>query len=531
MGHQTLRVLMIEDSADDAELILCPLKESGFEVYCLRVETIESLRDALNSENWDVILSDYNLPDFDAGEALTLLKEHDLDIPLIIVSGCIGEETAASLMKAGAHDFVMKGSPARLVPVVQRSLLEAENRRQFSLSQTALKKSEARFRAIASNLPGVMFQFMLEQQEKISFPYVSDGSLMLLGLHPSTLMDTPEIFSEMIIPQDWPSYCSSMTASANNLSPWNWEGRIRVDKETEVKWISLRATPRQTSSKATLWDGIVINITRNKLAEIEIASSREQLAELSSYLQKIKEQERARIAREIHDDIGGILTAIKCELLPWADGVSNKPVSYRKKAESIESLVDQVIDSTRRISMDLRPGILDCGIVAAVKWQAKEFCGRARLRYRVSCDSDEIPLDSELSVAIFRIFQETLTNISKHANASRLQIRLSEKDGWIFLEVTDNGCGISDQDITKPQSFGIRGMRERCQQLRGNLFITGKPGKGTKVSISIPENAMEMSSKKPIDKNITPTTLRPALATNHQILTRILQHTENLDYR
>ncbi|TDI73725.1 MAG: sensor histidine kinase, partial [Betaproteobacteria bacterium] len=320
------------------------------------------------------------------------------------------------------------------------------------------------------------------------------------------------------------SYSRSMTASAKNISPWNWEGRIRVDKETEVKWVSLRATPRQISGNDILWDGIVINITRNKLAEIEIASSREQLAELSSYLQKIKEQERARIAREIHDDIGGILTAIKCELLPWAEGVPNKSAFYQKKAESIESLVDQVIDSTRRISMDLRPGILDCGIVAAVKWQAKEFCDRARVRYRVSCDSDDIPLDSELSVAIFRIFQETLTNISKHATASRLQIRLTEKDGWIFLEVTDNGCGITDQEMTKPQSFGIRGMRERCQQLRGSLHITGRPGKGTKVTISIPVNAMEILSNHPIDANISLTVVRPTPTENHKNLTKTLQH-------
>lgn len=526
MEQQILRVLMIEDSADDAELILYPLKESGFKVHCLRVETVESLRNALTSETWDVILSDYNLPDFDAGEALSILKENDLDIPMIIVSGCIGEETAAFLMKAGADDFVMKDSTVRLLPVVQRSLLEAENRKQFRLSQVALKKSEARFRAIASNLPGVMFQFMLKHQKKISFPYVSDGSLMLLGLHPSTLMDAPELFSEMIISQDRQSYNDSMNTSANNLTPWNWEGRIKVDKETDTKWISLRATPRQVSDEAILWDGIVINITRNKLAEIEIASSREQLAELSSYLQKIKEQERARIAREIHDDIGGILTAIKCELLPWSENTSNKSASFRKKAKSIESLVDQVIDSTRRISMDLRPGILDCGIVAAVKWQAKEFCGRARLRYRISCDSDEIPLDSDLSVAIFRIFQETLTNISKHANASRLQIRLSEKDGWIYLEVTDNGRGISDQDIIKPQSFGIRGMRERCQQLKGNLLITGRPDKGTKVNISIPVNAMEISAQDETDTtNITLTALRPHFTSNRKYLTKILQKT------
>lgn len=361
--------------------------------------------------------------------------------------------------------------------------------------QLDLQENEERLRSISSNFPGVMFQFMLKEQNKISFSYVSDGSLMLLGLHPEALMDKPGLFLDIVMPQDKLSYSDSMTASANNLSPWHWEGRIQADKNTELKWISLRATPKRISDDAILWDGIVIDITRNKLAEIEIASSREQLAELSSYLQKIKEQERARVAKEIDGDIGDILTTIKNELLSWDEDVANKSATYIKKAGLIESLVDQVIDSTRRISMDLHPEILDCGIVAAIKWQAKEFCERERIGYRVTCDSDEIPLDSDLSVAIFRVFQEALTNISKHANASRLQIRLSEKDKWIYLEVTDNGCGISDQDIKKSKSFGILGMRERCKQLGGYLLITAKPEKWTKISISIPVNAMEMSSR------------------------------------
>jgi signal transduction histidine kinase len=361
--------------------------------------------------------------------------------------------------------------------------------------QLDLQENEERLRSISSNFPGVMFQFMLKEQNKISFPYVSDGSLMLLGLHPDTIVDKPDLFLDVVMPQDKLSYSESMAASANSLSPWHWEGRIQLDKNTELKWISLNATPKRISDDVVLWDGIVIDVTRNKLAETEIASSREQLAELSSYLQKIKEQERARVAKEIDGDIGDILTTIKNELLSWDEDVADKSATYIKKAGLIESLVDQVIDSSRRISMDLHPEILDCGIVAAIKWQTKEFCEREKIRYRVTCDSDEIPLDSDLSVAIFRVFQETLTNISKHANASRLQVRLSEKDEWIYLEVTDNGRGISDQDIKKSKSFGIRGMRERCQQLGGYLLITAKSEKWTKISISIPVNAMEMSSR------------------------------------
>jgi len=302
------------------------------------------------------------------------------------------------------------------------------------------------------------------------------------------LMDSPALFPELILREDKSIFDQLMMTSVDQLTMWNWEGRIQVKGYADIKWISLRATPRRTVSGATLWDGIMINITRNKLAENEIARSREQLAELSSYLQKIKEHERAHIAREIHDDIGGTLTAIKFELQPCLDEMPRLPVFYQKKAKSVEALVDRVIDSTRRISLDLRPGILDCGIVAAIQWQAKEFTDRTGILCQVSCDTDDIPLDADLSVAIFRIFQETLTNISKHAQAKNIQVKLEETDGLIFLEVTDDGCGIKMSDIEKQDSFGIRGMRERSQQLRGNFDVSGMSDKGTKVTICIPIN-------------------------------------------
>ncbi len=308
-------------------------------------------------------------------------------------------------------------------------------------------------------------------------------------------MDKPELFPELILPDDRESYHQLMITSAEQLSTWNWEGCIQVKGDSDIKWISLRATPRRMSDGTTLWDGIMINITRNKLAEREIARSREQLAELSSYLQKVKEQERARIAREIHDDIGGTLTAIKCELFPCMDTTIRKPEFYQQKSRSIESLVDRVIDSTRRISLDLRPGILDCGIIAAVQWQAKEFSDRTSIACKVTCVNDEITLDSDLAIAVFRVFQETLTNISKHANASHVQVKLVELEGLILLEVTDNGCGITDIDMEKQASFGIRGMRERCQQLKGNFHISGDSGRGTKVTILIPMGNLEYQSE------------------------------------
>lgn len=516
MESKTLSVLLVEDSADDAELVMRALRddtgEGGFSIDCLRVETAEAMQSALAGGGWDVILSDYNLPGFGAEEALSVLQASGHDIPFIIVSACIGEETAVSLMKAGAHDFVMKGSLARLVPAVQRGLLEAETRRQFQHAQAELEQSEARFRVIASNLPGVVYQLLQQADGSVLFPYVSDGSLALFGLSPQALQDDPALFPNLILPEDQTSYAQSMAASAAKLSTWNWEGRIRNsarNNDQEIKWVNLRASPRQTNGGATLWDGIMTNITQNKLAAIEITHAHEQLAELTSYLQKVKEEECARIAREIHDDIGGTLTAIKCEMLLCANGANRGPAYCSKKTLSIESLVDQLIDSTRRIAMDLRPSILDCGIVAAIQWQVKEFGERTGIACQVSCGSEEIPLDADLSVEIFRIFQETLTNISKHAHASRIRVRLAEKDGWVFLETTDNGRGITDPDLAKPQSFGIRGMRERCQQLGGKLRIAGTPAKGTTVTICVPANGMERQAGQPVTANLTLTAPRP----------------------
>jgi len=490
--QQALRVLMVEDSADDAELIVETLTDGGLVVDCLRVETAEAMQNALAGENWDVVLSDYSLPRFGAEEALAVLQTAKIEIPFIIVSGCIGEETAVALMKAGAHDFVMKGSTARLVPAVQRGLLERETRKQFNLAQIALRKSEARFRAIASNLPGLVYQLMKQEDGFIVFPYVSEGSLALLGLDPNALQEDPRLFLDLILPEDSASYDRSLAASADDLATWTWEGRIRNGSDGKIKWINLRASPRQISRGAVLWDGIMADITQNKLAETEIKLSRIQLAELSSHLQTVKEQERARIAREIHDDLGGNLTAVKIDLRWLHNRLPKRRPELQAKVESIDSLVDRILEATTRIASDLRPGVLEFGIIAGIEWQTREFQNHTGIRCEIAFGSEEISLDPDLSVALFRIFQETLTNIAKHANASTVHVDFRETDGWLELEVRDNGRGISRDEMLKPKSFGIRGMVERASNLGGKIEISSAPGQGTTLGVRLPltEGAM-----------------------------------------
>ncbi len=481
---RTLSILMIGYTVEEAGWLRDLLQQGGLAVEVDCVATAEALPDMLQQRNRDLLLVD------DQFDLSTVRKP---GIPVIALLPREDEQLAARLLNAGAQDVLLRSDSVRLLAAVRRCFWHVQHLLDLREAQSALERSEARFRAIASNLPGLVFQFVVESDGGVFFPYVSEGSRSLLGLSPDYLREKPGTFAMLIVAEDAAGYEQSLLDSRERLSAWNWEGRIQAKGDTDIKWISLRATPRRTPRGAVLWDGIMLNITRNKQIELEIARSRAQLEELSVYSQKVKEQERTRIAREIHDDIGGTLTAIKCELVPCLDNSDRTPGFYRHKAEAVESLVDMVIDSTRRIALDLRPGVLDCGIVAAVQWQAREFSQRTGIVCLVECDSEEISLDGDLAVAIFRIFQEALTNIAKHADATEVQVKLAEAGGQVHLEVTDNGRGVTHIDMKKVNSFGIRSMRERCQQLGGQFHIQGGSLAGTEVIIRIPVNGKSES--------------------------------------
>lgn len=479
-------IWIIGSAQETVEWLRSVLTENRLLAEIHRVKTTRDLLGRLQQQKPDVVLTD-NLSERDVLQTLTSLSSQQIDAPVIAMVSQLDEEVEARLIAAHIRDIVLKTRPIRLVSILQNCLKHIEYLHDLHAAKRALEKSEFRFRAIASNLPGLVFQFVLESDGGIFFPYVSDGAQALLGLFASELQAKPEIFSGMILEEDIAGYQQSMRISGEHFAAWNWEGRIQTRGDNDIKWISLRATPRRTPRDAVLWDGIMLNITRNKQIELEIARSRAQLEALSVYSQKAKENERARIAREIHDDIGGTLTAIKCELVPCLDGSDRSVGFYRNKVEAMESLIDMVIDSTRRIALDLRPGILDCGIVAAVQWQAREFSQRTGITCAVECTAEEdISLDADLAVAIFRIFQETLTNIAKHAEASAVRVKLTEADEQVILKVVDNGRGITWLELEKVDSFGIQGMRERCLQLGGRFHISGEPQTGTEVIVRIP---------------------------------------------
>lgn len=232
------------------------------------------------------------------------------------------------------------------------------------------------------------------------------------------------------------------------------------------------------------------DITERKGAQEERQRSIEQLRALAARLQSVREEERKRVAREIHDQLGQALTAIKIDLSAL---VRELPADLRhqsKGTSSILKLVDETIQSVRRISTELRPGILDdLGLVAAVEWAGEEFEARTGTKCRLNLSEHGISIDPERATAVFRIFQETLTNVARHADASEIEVRLAKDDRDLTLEVHDNGRGIPEDKLSNGESLGILGMRERALLLGGEIIISGTPGKGTTVRVRIPEPA------------------------------------------
>lgn len=228
------------------------------------------------------------------------------------------------------------------------------------------------------------------------------------------------------------------------------------------------------------------DVTERNRYERSLRESQEQLRHLAGRLEQVREEERKFLARELHDDLGQSLTAIKMNL-SWLSGHPGAPPeTFAARILSSMDLADRTISAARRLASHLRPGILDLGLLAAVEWQVEQFRYSADIRCELELPAGEIPLSPNQQVALFRIFQETLTNVARHSRADLVTTRLTVSGGQVILAVQDNGRGITPEEMAKRSSLGLLGMRERVLSLGGSIEIEGKPGAGTLVRVSVP---------------------------------------------
>ncbi len=229
-------------------------------------------------------------------------------------------------------------------------------------------------------------------------------------------------------------------------------------------------------------------LDESRRAAEKITGSRERLRNLSGRLQSVLEDERTRIAREIHDELGQALTALKLDLSLIRQSLVSKGLARQSaRIHETERAVVRIVQMVRRIATELRPGVLDeLGVAAAIEWMAKDFQNRTGIVCNVRVRAVEKISDTVRATAIFRIVQEALTNVMRHAAASQVSVSLEKKDDTLFLEVRDNGIGIMETRIFDSKSLGLIGIRERVLPLGGEAVISGKPGKGTLLRVTLP---------------------------------------------
>jgi PAS domain S-box-containing protein len=231
---------------------------------------------------------------------------------------------------------------------------------------------------------------------------------------------------------------------------------------------------------------VATDVTDRRRAEEEIRRSREELRALTARLQSVREDERTHIAREIHDELGQALTGLKLDLA-WLKPRLRDQVPLLERVQAVVGRIDGTIDAVRRIATELRPSVLDhLGLVAAVEWQAQEFEKLTGVVVRLSLRSAGPPVNGTVATTVFRMLQETLTNVARHAAATWVEIALEIREEAVTLRVADNGRGISAAERTDPRSLGLVGLRERAIACAGELVIEGRPGEGTIVTARIP---------------------------------------------
>lgn len=475
-----LRLLVVCSSPAMAERLAESWQDEPCQPVFATTAGAASLRAMLREQRWDAILHCLNHAACTPATTLKTLRDRDLDTPLLIIAEPGDQRAAIKALHAGAHDVVFFDRLNRLVPAVEREVREAGHRADHRAALEMLHDSEARFRALASNLPGLVFNLQRDTAGNYRFLYVSEGAVRLLGLKQHELRGTARRFLDALLVEDCKRLLEALEESAHSGNALVWEGRLKSGD----RWIDMRSLPHRNDEGTVIWTGIATDISRAKGTEAALRESRAQLAALSFHLEAAKEEERERIARDIHDELGSILVRLKIEAALLA---SKLPAGLSAKAHSIEKLLDQAMGTASRVARQLRPGILkEFGLAAAIECQADDFAQSIGITCKAQCD-DNIELDADTSLALFRIVQEALTNVAKHAHASLVVVRLRRENGNIALEIRDNGRGVSEHDMDKPRSFGLRGIRERVQSLNGGFHIAAAEQGGTLLVLKVPE--------------------------------------------
>jgi two-component system sensor histidine kinase UhpB len=344
-----------------------------------------------------------------------------------------------------------------------------------------LNKYEQNFQQLVKLLPQVIYEMDLDGR----FQFINDYGFKTFGYEAGEL-EKGIHFTQLFVPEEREQLEKNIRKilEGNDVEGHEYTA-LRKDGSTFQ--VLIYSSPIIQNGKSIGLRGVAIDITDRKKIEQELKDSRDQFRNLSAHLQSVREEERSYIAREIHDELGQALTALKMDLIWINRHLLPEQKEIIAKIYEMFSLIDQTIHSVRRIATDLRPGLLDdLGLSATIEWYCEDFQNRTGINCLLEKSPAEIILDQERSIAIFRILQEALTNVARHAKANCVRVKIERQDCLFRMVIHDNGIGIKPEQVNDPHNLGLVGLRERVYPFNGQISIEGYPGKGTLVEVKIP---------------------------------------------
>lgn len=483
MENSRINILLVEDSQTDAMLVQDELSHALSAVFTLsHVERLSDAIKEIQQKNYDLILLDLYLPDSSGLESIIKLRDTTAKIPIAVLSFRDDDQLALQVIKAGAQDYLVKGNLTE--GVLSRVIYYSIERKR---AEENTRKAQQRFQTMFEKAP---LGIALIDAKTGAFCDANPMYAEIVGRTPEELAHLNQ--TDITHPDDIDSYLDEMELLNAKKTP-----SFRISKrifrpDHSVIWIELSVTPFETDGSANACHLCMIkDISEHK----QLVSN---LHDLTAHLQNIREDERTRIAREIHDVLGGTLTVLKMDL----DWLSKKVVEnpMHERIISLHELAGEAIETARRVSLNLRPNVLDnLGLIGAVEWLIREFEQRLDIKCQLNTNfSNHDRINKKCETSIFRIVQEVFTNITRHAEATDVVVNIEEIDNQLFIEISDNGIGITEQQLFNPKSFGIIGMYERTEQLGGKLRIQGEAVKGCTIELTIP-----LQQHQSIDEPIT----------------------------
>lgn len=353
------------------------------------------------------------------------------------------------------------------------------------LLQITLQENLRKTSSIITNLNGAVFR--CKYDEETTMEYISEGVKQITGYSSwDFVMNRVRSYASIINEEDRENVKGKIRNALGKKIPYMVDYRIKSATGGQ-RWISERGHGVFAGEMAVAVEGLISDITDMKKTEKQLNKSLKQLQQLNQYIHTVREKERVLISRELHDDLGQALTAVMIDLGSLKHIIADE-AKAKLKIDKISALVNDTIKTVQRLTSQLRPQIIDdLGLDAAVEWYAKDFSERTGIKIEIKLEP-VTNITSEISLIIFRILQESLTNIARHSNATKAVIKLFLHEKMMRFEITDNGVGINEKAKKSRNSFGLISMRERAKGLGGVLKIGSPEGGGTKVSLYLPIN-------------------------------------------